>query len=165
MKNVVRSIIATMARVREGTTNTGCTGMERVRMHLVINRMNRNTARAWQNVRWVSEGRSVATHVNARSAANKRSKVATQNMARRDGKTRRRRKTQNSTLLIFFMNVLARAGFNAQRMPSRNFRTTAIEGSRVGLVSKSSARLLAVGGLMNQKVVLLGLHSGIAPIG
>ena len=135
-------------------------------MRFVKNSMNRTTAKAGQNVRWVSEGRSVATHVNARSAADKRGRVAMQNRARREGRTGRRRKNQKSTLLYLLMRGLARAGLNAQRMPSRNFRTTAIEGSRVGLVSKSSARLLAVGGLMNQKVVLLGLHSGVlAPIG
>ena len=92
----------------------------------------------------------------------KRSKVATQNMGRRIGKTRRRRKAQ----LILFMNVLARAWFNAQRMPSRNFRTTAIEGSRVGLASRSRARLVEARGLMNQFVISMGLHSGVlAPSG
>ena len=68
-------------------------------------------------------------------------KVALQIGVRREGKTRGRRRNQCSTLLGLLMRGLARARFNAQRMPSKNFGTAANSGGRVALISKSSTEV------------------------
>ena len=67
-----------MASVHEDTCIIGSNGAQRVGMRLVKDSLIKNTARAGGTVRWLNEGRSVATHENVRTVANKRSVVALQ---------------------------------------------------------------------------------------